>query len=738
MLIVSRFRSWAEKTVFEKVTFDVTPKAGGASLGKGEITKFSYEVGSSYLKLPATLQPGWYAVSASAVDANGKTLASHTVTFERKDPSKFPWLGNNLGKEDVLPKLFSAVGVKGDVILGHKKEIRLNGCALPASIKAAGVDLLSGAVELRGTANGKSFVVKPATAKPVKGVVSKTQVNYTGSGIGGPVEASVSYKLEYDGTAKVTVKLSPTSGTARLDNLQLVIPFKGDAATHYMANGINMRQSNQAGYIPGQGKVGRVWDSTSVKTQSMTVGSFVPIVHVGNVASGITWFANSDEGWWPNDNTPAIEIDRTKDGNVELVLNIASEKVSFSTPREIVFGLCTLPTRDPSDCTGNNFTFGWEKESGRWDPAKNAERVYGRCYPDDIEKSKAWNKNIQSYGGVARPYIENSPADFWKDEYSYFEPEWSDSTFYPSATDNRIYWTTRWVKDAPFNGYYTDNVFNHRVMDPVVSSAYYLPDGRIQPGYMLWEQRDFYRRLRVTFDKYMGDRASIVVHNTDFQFAPVCCYADLAMGGENPLPGTGTPDFMDMWPRDWMDINYNQPMLGYKVSHLYHYGGMLNDLGEWDKDLSMKGHRTTMASMLVRGVEFFQGLNYESFLKARFQMFKAMPGKTEFIPSWKSNGLFKALGDDKDIEVALYKKDEAVLVIVTNYSKQASRAVIELNQDRLLPKPKPWKQRQYLDFETLEFPGWIFNDGPMKIDVAPRDFRAILIWNAPPAMGNGF
>jgi hypothetical protein len=79
-----------------------------------------------------------------------------------------------------------------------------------------------------------------------------------------------------------------------------VIPFRGEAATHYMANGNNMRMSNQAGLLPGQGKTATVWDSTAVKAQKMAVGAFVPIVMVCNRSAGIQWFADNDRGWWPS------------------------------------------------------------------------------------------------------------------------------------------------------------------------------------------------------------------------------------------------------------------------------------------------------------------------------------------------------------------------------------------------------------------------------------------------------
>ncbi len=725
----------------------------GKAVAKGEVTAFDYGKGTAYITLPKDMAPGKYTAKAEVLDASGKVLASNEKTFERKDHAKeFPWLGNQIGMDDVVPRIFSPVEVKDDgAICGWRKEIRLDGSALPASIKAVDIELLKGPVQVRGRAAGQDFTMKPDGAA-VRGKVSQTNANFAGGASGGGVRADVSWRFDYDSTARVEMKLSPAGDSpAKLDSLQLVIPFHGAAATHYMANGINMRQSNQAGLIPGQDKTGRVWDSTTMKAQKMTLGSFIPIVHVGNLSSGLTWFADNDKGWWPSDKAPAIEITRPDKDSVELVFNIASEPVELKEPRTIVFGLCVAPVRKMSyyRTTAHTIGFGHEKESGRWEPEKNPNRAYARVYPDNLEKFKKWVDDLHAGHILEKCYVENSPADFWEHEFQYFAAEWQ-SPFCRTAADNKLYWTDKFVKETNLDGYYFDNLFCRLYSDPEVTSAYVLPDGRIQPGYDLWDCREYLRRIRVVFEKYRNPTA-IVFHNTDFQFAPCMGYGDLVMGGENPLPAMGTPDFMDMWKRDWMDVMYNQYLWGYALSHLFHFPAdtFKDEMGEYDRAAAWKAFRTMQASMLVHGVEFWHGLEYRSNLMGRYRMFKSLPGEMQFIPSWQANGLFKVANNDPNLDVAVYKKDKALLVTVANYAKEGRRTDVWFDFPRLLPAPDKLEVRSIYDLETMEGPGYVVKEGGtpnftisqpahVNFNVGPRDFKAYLIVNEPVAQGAGF
>lgn len=739
----------------KRARFSVRPAAGGAALGQGEVSVFSYEKGDAVLALPADLKPGTYVCEASLLDAQGQVLATHQVTFARQDHAKeFPWLGTRVGDEDVLPRVFAPVEVKDGVLCGYRKEIRLDGTALPVSIRAADIELLAGPVVVRGTAGGQPFTVQPATHTPPRpGTLSRTQLNYTGRGTGGPLAVETNYRLDYDGTARIELTLKPAGNApAKLDALQLVVPFRGEAATHFMVNGFNMRASNRAGRLPAAGPKpdAPLWVSTDMPAQKMTVGSFVPIVHLGNLTSGLTWFADSDGGWWPTDKAPAIAIVRTPQNTVELVCNLAAEPVELAAPRRLVFGLCTVPVRavTPYRSTAHTIGFGFEKESGRWDPKKTPERIYARVYPDNPEQFRRWVDDLHARGQLEKAYIENSSADFWSHEFAYFAPEW-ESMFARSAADCKLWWTDRFVRDTGLDGYYVDNLFCRTQVDPDVGSAYRLPDGRVQPGYDLWNCRDYFRRIRIVFEKYR-DPTAIVFHNTDFQFAPVMGYADLVMGGENPLPSKGTPDFMDMWPRDWMDVMCNQPLWGYSLSHLFHFpwASFTDELGEYDAKAAWKAFRTMQASMLVHGVEFFHGIEYRGNLMGRFRLFKKLPGPAEFIPRWQAAGRFRVEGTDPDLDVALWRQDGALLFVVANYGKQGKWAEVWCDFPALLPPPAKHEVRGLYDLETMESPGFIVKEGGwpngtlqpnvLRFKIEPRDFRAFLLVNEPVAQGAGF
>ncbi len=749
---------------------------GGELLGAGVVTSFSYGKGQGRVPLPADMKPGTYTVSAALLDEAGAILATNTSSFVRKDHAKeLPWLNNTIGTEEVVLTPFEPLARDGETLSGYQKQIVLEGTALPRTIRAAGIELLAAPITLRGASGGQPFVVAATGAQPTFASVSSARIAANGAGQGGPLVTETSYELEYDGTARVTLTMKPLAGSAKLESLQLVIPMPAAAATHYMANGLHMRLSNQAGYLPGKGKSGTVWDSTSVIHQKMAVGSFVPIVFLGNLSSGITWFADNDQGWWPSDARPAIEFVRTDEETVEMVFNLAAEAVELSGPRTIVFGLHVAPARpfsqysNPTSVIG----FGGLTESGRWDPQVSKSKIYARMYPDNLEKWRVHQAANHRYNEISVPYVELSPADFFAEEYDYLKYEWGSdaltagATVCRSATDNRIYWTDKWCRDGGVDGYYMDNFFNRTSENSWASSAYELADGRIQPGYQLWEMRDYVKRLRTVFQQH-NTVMSICIHNTRFQFAPIMAFADLAMGGEMATPRGDTPDFMTMYPRDFMDVMYNRSLWGYQLSHLYHFNwdSFTDELGEPDEAAALKGHRTAQATMLTHGVEFFQSIKYKMGLMSAYLMSKKIAGgELEFMPSWQAEGRFGIANADPDMDVAIYRGEDVLWVVVANYATNRRPALVRVDFPRLLAMPDPMERRVVWDMETMEFPGWltggpgaISKDEPntwrvgdfqrghntmhianeLRIVVEPRDFRVIGFLNLPLAKGAGF
>lgn len=748
-------------------------RAGGRDriLARGEITEFKYGKGETRVPVPADLSPGSYVCEAQILDANGAVLDSEEAQFVRKDHKKeFPWLfaQNAVGEDDILLRPFAPIEVQGNVLRAFKKEITLGGLGLPERIVAAGVNLLRGPVALVGEAGGASFTVAVSPRGIELQKRSPTQAVYAASASSGPLKVETNVHWEYDSTAKVTLVLAPTQSSAKLDSLRLVIPFTKEGAVNYIANAENMRLSNQAGEIPGKGKTGVVWDSASVEYQNLTVGTFVPFMWIGNLRSGLTWFADNDKGWWPSDGKPAIEIVRDEKGRVSLVLNLCSEPVELDAARQIVFGLNVNPVRPYTDHRSSAVTFGFLQETGRWDTKKSKGKVFARRYPDNPELCKKFANRAHYFGRIFAPYTEMSSADFEPEVFAYFKEEWSRGGMRPNAphmtetANDYLSWLfDHWVRDCGVDGLYFDNVFCRLTWNTASGGAYQLPDGRIQPGYNLWGMRDNIKRVRTILQKHKREMPyRICIHNTRFQFAPIMGFADLAMGGEMPTPrgdNPGAGDFMDMYPRDFIDIMYNQPLWGYKQNHLYHFrwDSYVDEMGAFDYDAALKVHRGAMATMLTHGIEFFQGIKYESYLSNHFAMIKSIAGGTlGFMPQWDAKGLFKLVGDPEEKEVAVWTGNDVLLVVVANYSKRKAHPTVWLDFPKLLDLPGRDERRVTMDFETLgrpeqrfwparQFPddrfprlddredATIHIPNQLSCTVEGRDFRAYLFANLP-------
>lgn len=738
----------------------------GETVATAAVTAFPYGKGQTKIALPAGLATGTYRCEARLADAAGTTLATAATSFERRDPREFPWLDNRIGEADVVAQPFSPLTVAGPVIGAYAKQITLAGSALPEQIVAREVALLRAPIALRGSAAGRPFGLA-AEPLPRPGEHSATHADFTGNAAGGPLRVAIATRWEYDSTARYTLELQPAGDTpARFDELQVVIPFSAAAAQSYMATGVNMRLSTTIASLPKKGQEVTAWRATDMPYQEMTVGSFVPFIWIGNRRAGLTWFADSDQGWWPSERRPAAEILAHADGSADLVLNLASEAVTLTGPRRIEFGLNVNPVRAVTPDWPGMVTFGSLTEMGRWDPAKQREPPFARRYPDNIELSRANIATLHQFHELYTPYTEMTAQDFWKPEWEYFREHWDTGSglgtvfLSESAIDCLLYWSQRWAQEGPIDGFYFDNVFPRLNTNTHAGTAYVLPDGRIQPGYNLWGLREHFKRLRVMFQE-LRPTARICIHNTRFQFAPIMGFADLAMGGEMATPTGDDPahrDFMDMHPRDLMDVLYNEPLWGYKLSHLYHFAraSYVDADGNPDPAAADLVHRSAQATMAVHGVEFLAGPTW-NLLK------KIAGGQFEFLSSADTRGLFEVLGEAPDLDAAVYRGANVAIVVVANYSRRQALARVALRLPDLLAAPGPYEQRVVLDLDTLQgtrgvdfetlparlpeaaFAAKRLSSGgatllpnTLRIRVNPHDYRAIVIANLPISHGTGF
>lgn len=684
-------------------------------INKFTITEFKYGKASKGVKIPA-LSAGKYKCVFNLLDAKGKTLVSRTNTFDVKDLKQFPWINNTIGKDDVVPEIFKPLKMDGEKLLAFEKEITTSSDGLLAQAVVKGQKLLSKPVYVAGKNAAGQFVVKSENSQSSLKEHSATHADYAGKAVGGNVEIDVNTRWEYDSTAKVELKLSSADGKpVNLESLKLVIPFSPEASRNFMVVGNNMRLSCKAGQLPGNGKTGVIWRSTEVPMQERTVGSFVPVIWIGNRSMGMTWFADNDKGWWPNDKFPAQELIRREDGGVDLVLNIASTSVTLDKPRDIVFGLNINPVRPMSDHISGVNTFGYINQMGRWKPGESKRREFALRYGQDTERLKEVTKACHDHDRIFAPYTEMSSQDIPMKEHQYFKEEYCGDpappfSVYPSKVFNDmvLYWSDKAMREQDIDGYYFDNVYPRISYSDINSAAYRLPDGRVQPGYCLWGLRDHFKRMRTLLEKNKkGERSRLCIHNTRFQFPPVMAFADLAMGGEMATPKMGSPDFMEMYPREFVEIVYSPYLWGYRLSHLYHFQreSYVNELGEHDEAASDKVHRGACATMMNHGMETF----FDYSTTTKFNLLKSQAGgELTFIPAWEANGLFKIVGNDKNAGVAIWKAKDFIIALLVNYDKKEQIVQSWFDFPKLLKRPAKDEQRVIVDFDTFQSPRGLF------------------------------
>lgn len=149
----------------------------------------------------------------------------------------------------------------------------------------------------------------------------------------GDVAVASEVRAEFDGLYKVTMSLTPKQPTA-LKSLRVVLPYTQDIADYIHACTAEIRSGYYDGFTPTG--TGRVWDCRPLGDKTMRVGSFIPYVWLGSSKGGLRWFADSDQGWIPNDETPAIEIQRNANGQVVLVFNLVGAEATLDGPRTIL------------------------------------------------------------------------------------------------------------------------------------------------------------------------------------------------------------------------------------------------------------------------------------------------------------------------------------------------------------------------------------------------------------------
>ena len=649
------------------------------------------------LQLPQ-LKPGAYKTTLTAFDAAGKEVLTREQPFEKTDLTKYAWWNTKRGNIERVIAPWTPVQYQEGRFDVWGRGFRSGHAGLPEQIVTQGKLLLARPMHLVATmSDGTTVVSKPSPLEVVSRAENRV-VAQSQSALG-DIAVKTRVTVEFDGMYKVEMTLDPKRAV-EIKSLKVVMPLRNEVANYIHAAGEGIRSGYEFSFLD-KTKTGQIWNSKRVDSQPMQKGSFIPYLWIGNPKAGLAWFADSDKGWMPDDETPAIELRRDSPESTDLVLNLVSSQATLDAARTITFAVQPTPTKAMPD--GWRMNSWWAGDTfldyAQVQP-KGGNLIFSSLpFPLDLEKSKEMveqrkkETNIFNFGvplqANAVPYFEHvAIGTQFVPEMKVFGDEWETSVprglyYGKSFTDFMIDNLSKWSENAGIEGLYLDNV--HPVADNNIEAGrgYVLPDGKIQPEYAMFSTRDYFLRVRAAFQEQQG-KSKFIIHMTNNMIIPWIGAGDVAFDGEHHVIYPNMKkDFMDFWSLERMRVDYSEQW-GIPVNFMHEYQG------DWDlKELARVMRAYTGMVLLHDALPSGNGNGMNTPAWIGRDRFGIGAKDVQFVPYWeKDNG---ATTGAPDVYLAIWKRAGKVLIAVVNRG-EATTASVQIDAKKLgLPPATNWK-----------------------------------------------
>ena len=533
-------------------------------------------------ELSAELPPldGLYEIALRAEGA-GVPEGEVVKRFERK---VFPWERTPTGRSTAVYPPFAPIELEGRQLRTVLRRHELNDQGLLDQIQATSSHtavrkpVLAAPMRWRVVAGGEEVQASTAPLEVV--AQAPHEVRTEASVSAGPLSLSVESLWEYDGTVRVDVDLRPAADAAAVDSLDLVIPFRADAATLIHANSDRIRAPVARRLSEEQGVV---WDASEVACDDYLPG-FCPYVFLGTPVRGLCWFAENDLGWSRDGQAPNVDVVRSGD-QVLLRVHLISKPTAITEPRTLRFGMLAAPVkprlspggpnawryrylRDRYTLLGTDVNWLSIGTCGSFYPAGkdlylwemlargNREQLDGatikavedwgeRYYaPFGEKRVDSWRRhvrhNLRSRHGMNMVFYYNRASHQGCEEFETFKDEWcltdlraigkgkglGEIKVVPSDSyiDFNLYWYARSFEVGANRGVYWDNWFIAPSFNTGMTAAYRQADGAVVPAAGIWALRDLAKRTFVMLNE-RGMRPITFPHMTSFNPLPMMSFA---------------------------------------------------------------------------------------------------------------------------------------------------------------------------------------------------------------------
>ena len=469
------------------------------------------------------------------------------------------WLGNDLGKEDIVPPPWTPITITGaDTINIWGRTYTFNDIGLPSSLMTIGVDLLAESARFVTVVNGSPTTFIAAQPLVITHSDSKTIVEANSTA--GSLQLNVITTVEFDGFARVDLTLTDTAGTATLDKFWLEFPLDQDSALFRLPLYV------QDPTIPAQGV------KLPILGGKQPDFSTTMMNWVGGDDRGLNLLAENDRNWCSADRDEAQELDTSVTGQVIWRYHFVDNTItrSMTTPLEITYCFMATPVkpvenwyaeRNCGDCGVGTSPFQAASTGIKHGHVHEPwTEIMG--YPGTLERVDAIKAHIKAFSeqGVTVCLYSHPVISSIAPEYQEWIALWSED-FPPAVNVTRdsppqdiyfvhqieswadfyIYNWVRMIEKWGARGVYLDGTFFPGWSTSSNYEDAYVVGNEVRPTRTIFAAREFMKRWYIACktadpDFYFQGHLS----GGDY-IMPTVAFLDFSMGGEQMGVG-GAPD----------------------------------------------------------------------------------------------------------------------------------------------------------------------------------------------------
>ncbi len=670
---------------------------------------------------------GTVRVHARLLSAEGESRQEELdLSYERMTAPEWYLQGRSVGVSRNVLKPWTPIQWDGRRLKVWGRQHDLTDSLFVRQIISDGEPLLAGPVSLEATVGDKPC--QATVQRRESAAADPDQVVVRSEGSLGPIPLQLTTTAEYDGMFKCELQFQPP-GEVPVRGLRLVIPLLANRALYYHLAS-SYYNKGEAGAIPPEG----------------LQLPFIPFVWVGDDRRGLTWFAESTQGWRPSPEPIRLERD-PQAGVVRMIVEfVAAHPLRGS--RKLVFGLQATPVKPVApDWRAWRTDYIWPPRAGRsveidWKSlgvpiqwrllwwTDGPKRVFSEGYTAPLQILPSLAKHVEQAhreGEGLTPYTYLHGVSDCAIGFERYYPLWQTSNpreiaglgdvlhgACPSGVfgDYLLYGFQQMVRKYGIDGLYFDGG------GPPVPCANELHGhgwidefGARQPSYPIFGLRRFFKRLQTLLQEQVP-RPVIWVHSDGKMASPVYSFVTATWEGEMVQGALRRGDtfLSDLLSLEFCRAHQLATQWGVVVMWLPSNYGTAEQKAAQARD--------AMALVLVHGTPVGRVGSFDRDLLQAVWKAQADFGidQAEFYGYWENAERVQLAPEHPRVKASLYERGTRKMLVVSNFTTET-----QAMQVRLRDAGTSAVLRDVLSNEQFSAA-----DGRFAFTIPPKSFRLLV------------